>query len=373
MDSKIPVLHILNGEHYSGLERVVDQLAEMAPAYGYRLHLILLKPMVMRSNMKSKQAIIFECPMRNRFDLAVSRSITGLAESTGSKLIHSHTVRSSLVAAKVKKCTALPWVCHIHSPALRDTEQLLLNVINFVAEAMVIKGADKILPVSLALAQYTKTYYNLPDQRMRVIPNGVATTTASYRNEHSKTVKTVAALGLFHPSKGIEYLILATRILLDQGHSIKVKIIGDFSDKAYERDVRLLVIREGLEELVEFVGFVTDVNKQLIRCDILAFPSLHGEGMPMAVLEAMALGLAIVASDIPGITELLEQGAGLLIPTRSPKLLADAILQLILDDKLVESLCLEAVRRQREHYSVQAMGEAVFRTYDLLLGRTREA
>ncbi|MEQ1558606.1 MAG: hypothetical protein ABL933_06640 [Methyloglobulus sp.] len=109
MASEIAIMHILNGEHYSGLERVVDQLSELAPEYGYRLHLVFLKPLTMRLRMKSTQVTIYECPMRNKLDVfASAKKISAIAKDADCRLIHSHCVRSTLVASRVKKQTGLP-------------------------------------------------------------------------------------------------------------------------------------------------------------------------------------------------------------------------------------------------------------------------
>jgi glycosyltransferase involved in cell wall biosynthesis len=83
-----------------------------------------------------------------------------------------------------------------------------------------------------------------------------------------------------------------------------------------------------VEERVEFLGFISDkaeLRRQLQRCDLFALVSRR-EGMPVALLEAMSCGAAVVGTDIPGIGEVVEDGVtGLLVPVGEPKRIAERI------------------------------------------------
>jgi len=104
--------------------------------------------------------------------------------------------------------------------------------------------------------------------------------------------------------KGQDILIKAVKILQDKGSGIRLKLIGD---GVMRKDFERLATEVGVEKQVEFVGWKTgyaEVQKELQTSHVFAFPSL-GEGLPRSVIEAMANGLVVVASDVDGITELL--------------------------------------------------------------------
>ena len=103
------------------------------------------------------------------------------------------------------------------------------------------------------------------------------------------------------------------------------------------------------------------------RCDVFVLPSLYGEGMPMAVLEAMAMGRPVVASDIDGIRELLQDGSGLLVPPAHPRSLAEALSRLIASPALRVELALAGQQRQRRFHSVQVAQQRIFDVYRNLL------
>jgi glycosyltransferase involved in cell wall biosynthesis len=120
--------------------------------------------------------------------------------------------------------------------------------------------------------------------------------------------------------------------------------------------------------MITWRGFCDDIVSELRRLDLLALPSLYGEGMPMVVLEAMSVGLPIVASRIEGVPQLVrDRQDGLLVSPNNAKELSEA-LQFFLDNPEARSHMGERGReRQATHFSAQSTATAVARIYDELL------
>jgi glycosyltransferase involved in cell wall biosynthesis len=115
---------------------------------------------------------------------------------------------------------------------------------------------------------------------------------------------------------------------------------------------------------VRFLGARDDVPELLASLDVFAFPSLF-EGLCLAVIEAQAAGVPVVATPVGGIRETVVDGeTGLLVPTRDPAALAAAIRRLLEDRGAAEAMAAEARRRVRERFSVERMVEATLRLYD---------
>jgi glycosyltransferase involved in cell wall biosynthesis len=130
----------------------------------------------------------------------------------------------------------------------------------------------------------------------------------------------VARLADGHKRQGD--LIRALALLPDRW---RLRLIGPGPDREYFGE---LARSAGVDQRVEFLGFVNDkaeLRHHFQRCHIFALVSRH-EGMPLALLEAMSCGAAVIGTDIPGIAEVIEDGvSGLLVPVGDPKRIAERI------------------------------------------------
>ena len=127
-------------------------------------------------------------------------------------------------------------------------------------------------------------------------------------------------------------------------------------------------LRDELEQLAEgtrvrFLGMRDDVPELLASFDVFAFPSLF-EGLCLAVIEAQAAGIPVVATPVGGIRETVVDGeTGLLVPTEDPPALAAAIRRLLEDRPAAEAMAAEARRRVRERFSIERMVDATLALY----------
>jgi phosphatidyl-myo-inositol alpha-mannosyltransferase len=362
-------LHLLNGEQYSGLERVVDQLVQAAPEFGYVPHLGLLKPNTMVGRMQSRGIAAHDLQMRSRFDWSVAERTAGLVRQMGLRLIHSHTVRSAMVAVRVARQARVPWIHHVHSCALRESHMITQNLANFWTEKVVLRRSDQIITVSEALADYVARHYGVRGDRVTVVRNGVPSSALPATMARAGAVRTIAVVALFRPRKGLHVLLDALLLLVRAGHRVKLRVVGEFSDAAYEARIADQIHGSGLSDVVDLLGFTSNPSSEYAGCDLVVVPSLYGEGIPMTMLEAMSAARPIVASDIDGIREVLAGGAGILVPSGNPQALADAIAQILRDQALAKSLSEAARNRQITRYDAAQMGAAVYALYDQLTGR----
>jgi phosphatidylinositol alpha-mannosyltransferase len=174
----------------------------------------------------------------------------------------------------------------------------------------------------------------------KVIPNGVdvarfasAVPIARWQDG----TPNILFVGRHEPRKGLLDLLKAHRILRKTGSRSRLLIVGTGPQ---EREARRYVATRGLQE-VEFLGRVTDAEKaQLFRtADVYASPATGGESFGIVLLEAMAAGTPIVASDIHGYKGVVRRGReGLLVPPREPRELAIAIDRLLREPALREQM-----------------------------------
>ena len=204
----------------------------------------------------------------------------------------------------------------------------------------------------------------------KVIPNGVdvprfagAVPIARWQDG----VPNVLFVGRLEPRKGVLDLLKAHRILRRTGSANRLLIVGSGPQ---EREARRYVATRGLQE-VEFLGRVSDAEKaQLFRTvDVYASPATGGESFGIVLLEAMAAGAPIVASDIHGYKGVVRRDReGLLVPPHEPKQLAKAIARLLGDPDLRAQMS-TAGRLRAEQFSWPRVAARVEDYYGFVIRR----
>lgn len=366
----VGVLHVINGEFYAGAERVQGLLADALSDFGYRTHFVCLKQGEFQRALEQGPHPVQLAVMRSRADVVGrARAIAQHARATGCRLLHSHTPRSALVAALASYWSGLPLVHHVHSPTSRDSAHRLRNAVNAAVERAVLGRAQRLLPVSQSLAQYLREH-GYPADRIVTIPNGVAVEPGpAVSVPHRPGRLTIGTVALFRPRKGIEVLLRALARLVRDGLDVQLLAVGPFETAEYERSVKTLCRELGIDSRVSWPGFRRDVTAELRRMDLLALPSLFGEGMPMVVLEAMAVGLPVVGTRVEGVPEVIREGIeGVLVEPGDEVALAGAVARLAAEPQALARMGAAGRQRQREVYSDQAMARRVAEVYDQLLG-----
>jgi glycosyltransferase involved in cell wall biosynthesis len=170
----------------------------------------------------------------------------------------------------------------------------------------------------------------------------------------------IGNVGRLAPQKGHRYLIEAAPPVLERHPDARFVVVGDGELRdELERTAR----DRGVSEHFLFTGARTDVPELLASFDVFAFPSLF-EGMCVAVIEAQAAGVPVVATPVGGIPDTVVDGAtGLLVPPRDAAGLADGILQLLDDPGAGRRLADEARRRAVERFSQERMVAETLRLY----------
>jgi glycosyltransferase involved in cell wall biosynthesis len=180
----------------------------------------------------------------------------------------------------------------------------------------------------------------------------------------------VGSVGRLVYEKGYEFLLKATPLILASCPRAKIVIVGDGPLKS---KLRNLTRELGIVESCLFVGFREDIANILSSLDVFVLPSIM-EGLPIVILEAMAMAKPIVASDIDGSREQVENGrTGILIPPREPQALAEGINQLLKDRFQAQGFGMEARKQVEEMFDIRrqvALHEEVYK--GLLKGRRAE-
>jgi glycosyltransferase involved in cell wall biosynthesis len=363
----VRVLHLINGEHYAGAERVQDLLAKRLPEFGYSVGFACVKLDAFDAMRDSRDAPLYDVRMRTRFDLLAARKIAGIVRDGDYRVLHGHTVRTALVGGVAARLTGVPLVCHAHSPTSRDSTRRWMNRINGAVERLSLRNVSRVIAVSRAMAEHIAAE-GFDPARIRVVPNGVPGPATLPRRTAPAGCWTLGMVALFRPRKGLEVLLDAMAILLRLGIPVHLRAVGTFESSKYETEIAARIRHLHLNEHVSWTGFTRQIDAELRKMDLFVLPSLFGEGLPMVVLEAMAAGVPVVATRVPGVPEAIRHGQdGVLTDPNDADKLAQAIAGVVNGCYNWEKLRVCAFERHALQFSDQTMAAGVAAVYKEVL------
>jgi glycosyltransferase involved in cell wall biosynthesis len=232
---------------------------------------------------------------------------------------------------------------------------------------------DAIVVNARAVARFYESC-GLEPAKLVVIPNGIAWAPPPDVNRAEVlaefdlpgNARVLGFVGRLWPQKRVRDLIWAVEVIRNIKPEVHALIVGDGPERLELVDFAEKV---AIQEKIRFAGARDDVPRLLAVMDILVLPS-EFEGMPNAIMEAMAAGLPVVASNIPGNDELVIEGqTGFLVPVGDTKALATRINQLLDDDVLRKSFGQAGQERVRTAFTMEQMVERHVALYRQLLSQ----
>jgi glycosyltransferase involved in cell wall biosynthesis len=270
-------------------------------------------------------------------------------------VVHTHDDRPLIYGAFGARLARVPGIIHSrHGQSFWITRRQTTLV------QMAAGLADHFVCVSKDAARLT-VEHGIPAHKVRTIWNGIDLTRFDLRTPEPRgPVVTVARLS---PEKDMPTLLRATSLAAQAEPDFRLEIAGD---GVCMGELQQLAQELHLGERLRFLGQVSDVPALLARSSLFVLPSLS-EGVSLTLLEAMARGRAVVATEVGGNPEVVVAGeTGLLVPSRQPEQLAQAMLALWCDPERSRTMGLAGRRRVEQHFDVRQMVaayEALYRPF----------
>jgi glycosyltransferase involved in cell wall biosynthesis len=367
--AKLRVLHVINGEHYAGAERVQDLLAQRLPEMGVDVGFACVKPDRFPMARRSQITPLERLPMRGRFDLKPAWRLARLIRREKYDLIHTHTPRTALVGRIASQLAGVPMVHHVHGHTAVEVGAGWKTWLSAKVEKFSLSRAAAVVAVSPSAARYIYAW-GVPERRIHLIPNGVPGRKNRSVRSTPRTVWTLGTLAMFRPRKGLEVLLQSLATLHHRGLPVQLRVIGGFESQQYQEQMLRLVEELAIWRLVEWRGFRQDIDAELDAIDLMVLPSVLPEGMPMAVLEAMASGVPPIGTRVEGIADVIHHGHdGLLVEPNNADELANAVTAVIEGDFDWQQLSQNAAKTHAARYSDRIMAAGVAEVYRHVLNR----
>jgi glycosyltransferase involved in cell wall biosynthesis len=262
-------------------------------------------------------------------DLPLVHRIAAYLNRVNADLVHSHTPIASALLWRIGAAIAgVRIVHHFHAANFYGPR----GIRSFLARK--IDAATRFIPrFNIAVSENTRAGLiqdGYPADRVATIYNGM---------RHPRGLRVgarpqdpiVVCVGRLSPMKGQSELVEAFGSVRSLWPRAKLWIVGSAApaDAEYEITLRAHCEAAGLEDAVRFWGFRDDVDALVRRASLLVLPS-HEEAFPLVLLEAMSVGIPVVATNVGGVSELVRNGeTGILVETADPQELAQAILDVL--------------------------------------------
>jgi glycosyltransferase involved in cell wall biosynthesis len=280
-------------------------------------------------------------------------------------VIHAHKFGSNVWAALLGRALGIPVViAHEHTWSFEGQRARRL-----VDRHVVARFSDVVIAVSEADRRRMVADVGMPADRVVLIHNGIAGCPGgdggAVRRELglSDGAPVLVQTATLRPQKAVEVMIAATALVRRTHRDVRLLVAGE-GDTAALREV---AAAHGAADAVSLLGPRGDVPDLLAAASVGVLSS-DFEGIPLAVLEYMAAGLPVVATDVGGVPEIVRDGeTGFLVAPRDPAALAERIGRLLDDAALAREMGERGRRRQQEAFSREAMVGAVTELYLRLL------
>jgi len=227
-------------------------------------------------------------------------------------------------------------------------------------------GRFVIVPSNI-IAKHMVSDFGVPYDRIRFIPRGVDLSRFKFRppEAHQKKVFTVGMISRITPLKGHSFFIKAVSILRRNIPNLKVVIVGSAAKDKYMGDLEMLIRRLGLVKTVEFMNAREDVPSVMHELDCLVSATITPEAFGRAIIEAQASGVAVVATRVGGVVDIIEdEKSGLFCNAQDPKDMADKIFKLYRDKDLRAKLVVNGRKRVEENFSLDTMMTKTLSVYE---------
>lgn len=359
-EKKLNILQIVDGFRMGGAETKLCELIERLDTTQFNNHLANVGPSgPLDSRFNALDVPKYQCQRKHGFDFHPVFQLRRIMEEQKIDIVQTTLfwadVVGSIAARLAKVPVVLSWetVTHEGDPYHAQWQRR-------AGYQVAMRFTDKVIAVSHEIKESLIRRRGLSPEKIEVIhygvdlekfvPNGMARNLRSELQVDMGQIILVITARL-EEVKGHKFFVDAFKAITDEFSDVIALFVGDGSRReALEKQARELEI----EGRIRFLGIRNDVNKILNASDIFVLPSIAGEGLPNVVLEAMACGKPVVATDVGGTTEAVSHGeSGIIVPPGDAGALAAALKETLKQREKIALWGKNARKRAEDEFSLE--------------------
>ncbi|MGE0681853.1 MAG: glycosyltransferase [Candidatus Binatia bacterium] len=363
----LKILHVDPERAWGGGEAQVSSLTTHLLRSGHH-SVVAADPLgVLSLRLREAGLPVVPLRIRNHLDLRAAFHLRWLVQRGQYDIVHFHTARAHALS---------PWLHGLKGKRLVTRRMDYPLRTGAMTRFLYLHCVDMVVAISQGVYA-ALTEGNVPPSRIRLIPSGVDTMRFApdplarerLRSRYSIDTRNplVVSVGALVERKGHDFLLTAARFLKEKGYHLHYLICGKGPlHKTLVDQVQTL----GIVQEVQLIGFCPNVPEFLAAADFFVHVP-HYEGLGVAIIEALAAGLPIIASRVGGIPELIEEGkTGLLVPPQDAESLSRSLLHLLENPSFARQLGKAGQMFARKHLDARTMAQANEALYLELLADT---
>lgn len=337
--ARLRVMYLIDSLGHGGAEHLLVRYLEALPAAGVDPVVVVVQDR--DGNPLESEITALGVPIENlHIDRlrrrGALRRVGEAMDRIAPDLVHTQLEFSNILGTVAAHRRGIPSVATLHTldvpkPWSRDAVRFRLMA------RILTTRASRVIAVSQSAADHFAGHSGAGRRLVTTLYNGIALERFTQAQPHAagqlrasrhlaSEARVITTVAVLRPAKGIEDLIAALPAVLVSVPDAHLVLVGDGPARSTLEQAAATL---GLTERVHFLGHRADVDEVLAGSDVFVLPS-HTEALPTVLIEAMAAGLPVVATDVGGIPEMVERGASaLLVPAHAPWMLAEAVTRVL--------------------------------------------
>ena len=374
----IRVCHVMSADLWAGAEVQVATVA----AYLARRPDVVLIAVLFNDGPLANELVRLGVPVTviNERRLSAPRiveALTRVLRTHAIDIVHTHRYKDTAIGALAAGLAGVPFLLrtvHGRPEPMRGWASWRFRAYNTLDRAVLRWFADGMVAVSSVVAKSLEPLGGRYAPVVR-LPNGIDFERVKPTKARSDVRQAlgvdpdaplIGTVGRLCPVKGHAHFLEAARQVLESEPRARFLVVGDGELRG---ELTALAARLGLDGRCRFTGSRADVYDLMSAMDVFVLPSLD-EGTPMALLEAMAVGVPVVASSVGGIPDVITHRAtGLLVPASDPSALSDACVWFLRNGTEAQAIATRARAVVRSEFSHATNGERLVDLYRELMAR----
>ena len=333
----LKVCHVIHELGPGGAEKLIVDLARLAPGQGIDLGVVSLMPFGDHEYPRELASLgvdVRSLDLRSRWDPRGRARANKAIAAMGAQVVHSHLKHADMLAGAAAARLGIPHVSTLH--VIEDAVGMLGRIKRDVG----MRSRESTAAITIAVSEAVRDWYvasfpTVDRSRIIVAYNGVPEPSPiadglrqALRHEFDVADDglMVPMVAIMRPGKGHDDLLDAAALLTEE---VPVTFVLAGSGPEEHR-LRGRCRRLGLDHRVRFAGFRDDIPDLLASSDFVVHPS-HAEALPTAVVQAAAAGRPAIGTTVGGTPEVITSDTGILVPVGDPSAIANAVLELAAD------------------------------------------